>query len=1041
MKKFLLIVGFIMSWSGLSYGQSTCPNSDFTMNNFTNWVGKTGTCCPISLPTTGIVNGRHTIMTGAGMDPNTANQVPVVCPGYTFSARLGNSSTSRQAESLSYQIFVQPDSSNALFFYNYAVVLQDPSHTPADQPRFELQVRDQYNNIIPCTEYIVTAGQNIPGFQSNGSIRYKNWESVGVDLSPFIGQNVTIELRTGDCDLGAHYGYAYVVAECRPMKLSVSYCFGSNTAVLTAPPGFASYIWSDGTVGPTTSVLNPTPGQLLTCTLISVSGCNAQLVAELNQTVITPDFADTVVCHNASFMDSSTVIFGINDQWDWDFGDGNTGTGQFPTHVYATGGFYDVELVVTSDNGCKDSIMKTIEVVDVPTASFTAPQVCGNEWDFINTSIGNDSIISVEWRFGDNTTDTTFNGNYTYPDPNISGVWTYDVELLVTNENNCSDSMTVPIVLHDIPKADYNYTAIICEGSLASFTDSSFVGNENLASWEWDFGDGNNSTQEDPTHIYTTNGLYPVELIVTSDNGCKDTISYTIDVGKVPLADFPLPDACGVLIQYADSSEDYGQPITDWHWDFGDGSTSTDQHPSHLFPANGQYTVELIVTNSSSCADTVSKVVTAYDKPVADFSFDSACPFQEIDMFDQSSAIYDVISDWEWTLAPGVTVNTQNTSYIYDTAGYIPVTLSVGTAFGCRDTITKNIYVYEFPNSDFALDPVCHGFISSFQNLSTIDTGSINSYSYDMSQAGLGVSNSPAPNVTFPNWGQFPVTLTTVSNYGCIDSITKTIRVYANPEASFTIAPVNGCSPLTSQFTNTSTIPEGQIVDNYWDLEMGSSNDLHTSFTYGTGLYTISLLVTSNFGCKDSITQIDAIEVYPDPVAMLSSNPKSNSVIEPSFQFLNESTGYSNSVWQFGDGTMSYENNPFHIYPNDYVGHYDVGLLVTNEYGCVDTTSGRVYVYDDHVIYLPNTITMNEDNINEIFTIYGTNIVEAELLVFSRWGEKVAHVKGWQLDKLVWNGLGTNGNLLKQDTYSYKLIYSTKSGKVFDKLGHINVIR
>src|SRR5690606_18105605 len=124
---------------------------------------------------------------------------------------------------------------------------------------------------------------------------------------------------------------------------------------------------------------------------------------ELNQTVITPDFADTVVCHNASFMDSSTVIFGINDQWDWDFGDGNTGTGQFPTHVYATGGFYDVELVVTSDNGCIDSIMKAIEVLDVPTASFTAPQVCGNEWDFINTSIGNDSIISVEWRFGDNT--------------------------------------------------------------------------------------------------------------------------------------------------------------------------------------------------------------------------------------------------------------------------------------------------------------------------------------------------------------------------------------------------------------------------------------------------------------------------------------------------------------------------------------------------------------------------------------------------------------------------------------------------------------
>ncbi|UPT65222.1 MAG: hypothetical protein M0D57_11635 [Sphingobacteriales bacterium JAD_PAG50586_3] len=104
--KYSLAVAFILLL-GLS-AQAQCPNADFESGNFTNWQGRTGTCCPITTPGNGIVAGRHTIMTGAGIDPNSCGQVPVVAPGSTFSARLGNAGSGSQAERLIYTFNVTP---------------------------------------------------------------------------------------------------------------------------------------------------------------------------------------------------------------------------------------------------------------------------------------------------------------------------------------------------------------------------------------------------------------------------------------------------------------------------------------------------------------------------------------------------------------------------------------------------------------------------------------------------------------------------------------------------------------------------------------------------------------------------------------------------------------------------------------------------------------------------------------------------------------------------------------------------------------------
>jgi len=182
---FQIIMGiFIFSYS--VYSQNGCPNADFSFQDFTNWQGFTGTysaCCP----TPGIVPGRHTIINTPGTDANACNNLQVLPPGLSVGARLGNESVGAQAERLRYSLVV--DASNSLFFYRYAVVLENPSnHSPSEQPKFDIKVLNASNQVIDtiCGMYSVVSAGSIPGFQSCGSTRWKDWTVVGIDLSPYM---------------------------------------------------------------------------------------------------------------------------------------------------------------------------------------------------------------------------------------------------------------------------------------------------------------------------------------------------------------------------------------------------------------------------------------------------------------------------------------------------------------------------------------------------------------------------------------------------------------------------------------------------------------------------------------------------------------------------------------------------------------------------------------------------------------------------------------------------------------------------------------
>jgi len=349
-----------------------CPNANFEFGNFTNWTGKRGTCCPINLPFSGIFPGRQTIVS-SGFDPNTCGNLNTVYEG-NFSARLGNNQNNARAEGLYYTFTVSP--STTLIQYAYAVVLQDPGHSDGDQPRFQSRVRLANGTVIPCTEYVVTAGPNLPGFNyctipgNPTPVAYSGWRVISLDLSSYVGQSVTLEFETGDCDLGAHYGYAYIDAiSCGPIETKVYYCQASDSTLIEGPEGFATYEWIP--TGDNTRVItipNNTYSSL-TLHVTTITGCELDLQIILDPIPLLSSIQCEDICFPdiTNFINNTPPIQGYETTYLWDFDDGETSNIYSPSHTYLQPGVYNVTMTahVTGTN-CTDIANCEVEVYDIP---------------------------------------------------------------------------------------------------------------------------------------------------------------------------------------------------------------------------------------------------------------------------------------------------------------------------------------------------------------------------------------------------------------------------------------------------------------------------------------------------------------------------------------------------------------------------------------------------------------------------------------------------------------------------------------------------
>jgi gliding motility-associated-like protein len=616
MQKKYLVIFFLVFTKAIFLSQSICTNADFESGTFQNWTGQTGSCCGINTPNNGIVNGQHTIMTGNGIDPFSCGDIPVVAPGSTYSARLGNSDSWYGAERLRYTFNITPN--NTLIIYKYAVVLEDAGHPAGDQPRFEAKLLDQNGQTIPCTYYYVAAGPG-SGFQTCGGIQYKTWTTIGVDVTPYIGQTVTLDFATGDCGQGAHFGYAYVDAGCAPFVIDSRYCEvqnGLNIAVLTAPAGFQSYQWSNGGTNNTTIVINPQQGQVITCQITSVNGCVANLQATLTPSDVTASYIPSSVClgDTLNLINNTLYENAIEDSVSWVSSDGFTSNTTDFSHVFSSPGTYEVELFVQSDLGCIDSVTQTITINELPAADISFSDICvgGSAQATSSSSISDNSLLTNFWEVEGAQT----SGNsVTIP---YIGADTIAIQLVSISTNNCSDTTTENIIIYDNPIADFTFTET-CQDVPVDFANSSNVNApQNL--YHWIYNGSEISTNVDFSNQFSTAGQNSISLVVEDvypTATCLDTLTQNFFVHALPTIVY-IADTTNcedLAFSYTNqTSVSTGETLT-YTWDINGNQVATTQNLTYTLNDAGIYPVTLTATSSFSCESDTTFNMYIYPTP------------------------------------------------------------------------------------------------------------------------------------------------------------------------------------------------------------------------------------------------------------------------------------------------------------------------------------------------------------------------------------------------------------------------------------------
>ena len=293
----------------------------------------------------------------------------------------------------------------------------------------------------------------------------------------------------------------------------------------------------------------------------------------------------------------------------------------------AGAGTFNIHYLYTTDQGCKDSIDRSVTVWPSPVAQwgYSSPTCTNNGITFTDSSSANfGSISQSNWNFGDGNSATYISRNPLVKTYAANGL--YSVSLLIKTDSGCISTANTQIInVHPLPKVDFALPNVCLPGGQASFTNGSTISDstENISTYLWKFGDSNNpstSVQKNGVHTYTTTGPFAVQLIVTSGNGCVDSVTKSLTtVYPQPKASFAVSptDSClGGTFYFTDKSNGLTSNITAWNWDFDDGTKSIVQNPSRRFNAARTFNVNLYIVNQQGCvSDTAVKIVIVHPYP------------------------------------------------------------------------------------------------------------------------------------------------------------------------------------------------------------------------------------------------------------------------------------------------------------------------------------------------------------------------------------------------------------------------------------------
>ena len=847
-----------------------------------------------------------------------------------------------------------------------------------------------------------------------------------------------------------------------------------------------SYVWyeNDFTGSPigVTKIITITAPDVTTTYLVrSETSCGVSpplsITVEVKQNP-TADFIVDNVCQNdiAVFTDQSTAVGNITS-WDWSFDDGSTDNIQNPTHSYTSFGIFNPQLIVNDDQGCSDTIQKSIEVFELPISAFiwSDTSCTAGLLYFMDESYQNQGAIinQFQWSIDGNEFDIQ-NPNYTFPTVEMS----YPVSLAIIDEYGCKDTLLQDVFVE--AELMIGYVAdTVCLGDSNRFIASILKPiDAEINSWTWQFNDGSDEVITDKDtiyHIFPNGGTFAVELraIQLESNACEATFVNTIKVNDLPISLFSSQTTvCLDSNLFIDESSVIDAPIVQWHWDFGDGNSSIIDAPEnpnikYLYPPVMQsYQASLVVTDQNACRDSSSILLEHFPCLYVHFYTDSEpyCQYAEVSCMDSTINEYNkpILSKY-WDFGDGTTIaigsDIDTVKHIYEDAGVYTIRFAVnidvdGTVVS--DTADSEITIYSTPISAISAANICDRESALLISQTDANNSQIESFKWIFGDGTEEILLTDDVNNSiehlYPASGEYPLQLVTTTKKMCIDTAFRNFIVNPLPEVTFSVDSTEFCGSGISIFTDVSSVENGNIISRYWDFGDGGS-DIRIEDTishYFESLYeiqntdyTVYLTVTSDSNCMSTDSAVDMIRVYSLPIPDFKIRPDSVAVTDiEKIDIINLSDNADYYLWTMADTSIWEDVYEPPIWKEiTDTGRYLVQLQARNINGCWASEENYLLVYPILHFFIPTAFSPDDNEINDTFGPTGKYFDNKtySFYIFTRWGNQIFETNNFYEQ---WNGRVYNsGDMVANGVYTWIIKLTNMQGKEEVFAGTVTLLR
>ena len=684
-------------------------------------------------------------------------------------------------------------------------------------------------------------------------------------------------------------------------------------------------------------------------------------------------------------------------------------------------------------------ISKNIKIEGVKARGYSDTlRICGSETiQFTDTSKSTTSITNYEWYFGYDTDSSVLQ----HPNHIYSEAGFFTPQLFVFDAFGCMDSLILPEIEVSLPLVNFLVSdSLVCKGDIVSVKNKS---DGNSLSFTWTI-DSLIQKNIDILQQFDSVGLFDVKLHAIDLFGCQDSLikPARIEVAPFPDVQFegsPLYAECPPMTSFFGDSTVTTNFM--WAWDFGDGGTSSDEHPSHVYTTPGTYDVSLIVENYAGCEDTLTKTnYVTVDGPNGSISFspDTLCIPDSV-IFDidfQNTEFYIINYGDGKNVSYTYLDHPDTTVHIYRNGGEFQPKVELIDASGCFFTLPQPPQIVgDSIKAQFetTADIICDVFNIPFTNTSRSTYDSDYTWAFGDGDSSKVIS----PIHSYANDSIYSVKLIQNSPLGCSDTALKTITVFNAPYPEISVLSEDFCVPSETEykliFSNESFKPDSvYFIFNETNKIYGDS--IVQSFT-NSGEYKIEYSI--HYGSGNCIADsLFTQSYYKIPIANFSSSPNNNSIDEPVVFFKDLSENATIWDWNFDDGETSNVQNPGHSF--DFADKYKVRLIASNEGGCSDTISSSLSIAPYDFVKLPSAFSPNGDGQNDVFKILRAGKLEiTEFKIFNRWGNIVFETTNKEEG---WDGK-RKGKDQNTGTYIYLVKGTDGDGETIEIKGNFTLLR